>query len=238
MRTTLAVSVAALTLIAGGRAAAATVLSAGWQSSCGASTCFDAHGAYSKTFSAADFSGPINISKLFLQRSVLGSMDNQFFHLSFQVNGHELGTWGNWNMASVGGDELSFSGSDLMWNPANGDLVLVLQLVGANGEPLGPLGSGGESGFSGGGGRAAPAGPPDGGQGSNQGGIGDSTLPPPPPPPTSGPSHSGGDPPPPGPVLGGGGAGAAPEPATWSLMIGGFGLAGAALRRRRANVEA
>ncbi|MGZ3377936.1 MAG: PEPxxWA-CTERM sorting domain-containing protein [Phenylobacterium sp.] len=30
----------------------------------------------------------------------------------------------------------------------------------------------------------------------------------------------------------------APEPATWALMIGGFGLAGGALRRRRATVAA
>ncbi len=30
-----------------------------------------------------------------------------------------------------------------------------------------------------------------------------------------------------------GGAGAVPEPATWALMLGGFGLAGSALRRRR-----
>ena len=30
------------------------------------------------------------------------------------------------------------------------------------------------------------------------------------------------------------GAGAVPEPATWALMIGGFGIMGAALRRRRA----
>jgi len=32
------------------------------------------------------------------------------------------------------------------------------------------------------------------------------------------------------------GSGAVPEPATWGLMIGGFGLAGAMLRRRRAVV--
>ncbi|MBL8771604.1 MAG: PEP-CTERM sorting domain-containing protein [Phenylobacterium sp.] len=32
----------------------------------------------------------------------------------------------------------------------------------------------------------------------------------------------------------GDGGGAVPEPATWALMIGGFGLAGASLRRRRA----
>ena len=29
-------------------------------------------------------------------------------------------------------------------------------------------------------------------------------------------------------------AGGVPEPTTWALMLGGFGLAGAALRRRRA----
>ncbi len=35
-----------------------------------------------------------------------------------------------------------------------------------------------------------------------------------------------------------GGPGSIPEPGTWALMIGGFGLAGAALRRRRAAVTA
>lgn len=38
------------------------------------------------------------------------------------------------------------------------------------------------------------------------------------------------------PVIGGGGA--VPEPATWALMIGGFGLTGEMLRRRRENALA
>ena len=37
---------------------------------------------------------------------------------------------------------------------------------------------------------------------------------------------------------GGGGHGAVPEPASWALMIGGFGLTGVALRRRRAAAAA
>jgi hypothetical protein len=35
------------------------------------------------------------------------------------------------------------------------------------------------------------------------------------------------------PVVGGGGVGGVPEPASWALMIGGFGMAGGMLRRRR-----
>ncbi len=32
-------------------------------------------------------------------------------------------------------------------------------------------------------------------------------------------------------------AGAVPEPASWALMIGGFGLIGSALRRRRTSLQ-
>ncbi len=42
-----------------------------------------------------------------------------------------------------------------------------------------------------------------------------------------------------GPVIGGVSvSGAVPEPATWALMLGGFGLAGATLRRRRVALAA
>ena len=41
----------------------------------------------------------------------------------------------------------------------------------------------------------------------------------------------------PGDITLGGGGGLVPEPATWAMMIGGFGLAGGALRRRKATVS-
>ena len=40
----------------------------------------------------------------------------------------------------------------------------------------------------------------------------------------------------PGTITVGGGGAVVPEPATWAMMIGGFGLAGGALRRRRVSV--
>lgn len=45
-------------------------------------------------------------------------------------------------------------------------------------------------------------------------------------------------PPPPPPPGGGGGVGVIPEPATWAMMIAGFGLVGSAARRRRKAVLA
>lgn len=225
----LAITLGSVSLLAGGSAAAATTLSAGWNSSCGSRTCFNDHGAYSVTFSSSSFSGPIDVSRLFLDRGILGTMGSQFFNVSFTLNGESLGSWGTWNMGGVAGDDLWFTGQQLTWNPADGDLVLVLQLVAPNGERFSAAGAGGW--------YAANRAPPEDRRDDPGGPFesdeifmsGDDPYSPPgepdaPPPPSfrePGPSAQ--------PVV----AGPVPEPSTWLLMIGGFGLAGAALRRRR-----
>lgn len=197
-------------------ASAASVLSAGWTAGCGKTNCFDANGAFSKTWSAGDVSGPITVGQLMLGRSVLGDLDSKTFRISFRLNGQELGTWGSFTMGGIAGDELSFQGANFTWNPEDGDLELVLELL-----PPPKPGVGG-SGF-----RFAslpdeePGPGGSNGPGTNQGSGQDGREPFPIPQP--------GDPT---------GAGAVPEPATWALMITGFGLAGAAARRRRAVLQA
>jgi len=134
----LSAALGALALLAGGGpAAAATTLNAGWSSDCGKATCFNDQGSYSVVFSKGSFSGPVDISRLFLDRSVLGTMGSQFFSMSFTLNGKSIGSWGDWNMSAVSGDTLSLWGSDLIWNPADGDLVMVIDLVTPDGQKLG-----------------------------------------------------------------------------------------------------
>ena len=228
----LATALGAVSLLAGGSAGAATILSAAWNSGCSKETCFNDHGAYSVTFSASAFSGPVDVSHLLLDRNILGTMGSQFFSLNFLLNGQKIANWGDWNMRSVGGDELSFWGPELTWNPTDGDLVLTLELVAPNGERLGGGSAGGYV-FEDGGRPENPPGdpglPPHAGQIPPTGGGLFSPPPPPPPFPPQG-SH---EPPPGDPPPAGVGPGPVPEPSTWLLMIGGFGMAGAALRRRR-----
>jgi hypothetical protein len=230
-----------LALGAADRAAAASVLDVNWGDGCGPATCFNARGGYSLTFSAAGFGGPVDVSKLLLGRSVLGSMDGHFFSVSFELNGHQVGSWGDWNVGAVGGDELSLFGPDLMWNPADGDLVLVLQLVNATGQAIDVNGllldptAGGGGWFSGGNSAIDPGdGPSGGGGGSDL----DVIIPPNPPGGGSpgGDGPVGGNPPPPGGGVTtppGDSRAAVPEPSAWALMIAGLGLTGSALRRRR-----
>jgi len=223
-----AAALAALALAASSTGArAASLLTGTWQSSCG-DTCFDSHGVYSVTFSASQFSGPVDISRLGFDRAILGAKSGQFFNVSFQLGGHTVGSWGDWNMGGVAGDELFVSGQSLTWNPADGDLVLVFELVNANGEKLGTPSGGGGGSFS------FTDAPQGGGDGSTGGVI---TL--------GGPNGSlftnDGPPPPPdggSDVIGDVAPGVVPEPSAWLLSIGGMVAAGSALRRRRPLVRA
>ncbi|PZQ56448.1 MAG: hypothetical protein DI570_20780 [Phenylobacterium zucineum] len=111
-------------------------------------------------------------------------------------------------MGGIAGDELSFQGVNFTWNPEDGDLELVLELI-----PPPKAGGPGAARF------AAIPNEDD----SNPGTGGPKTE--------GGGSQQEGRDPLPGQQVGG-----VPEPSTWALMIGGFGLAGAAFRRQRAVV--
>lgn len=187
-------------------AAASTVLNVDWNSSCGKNTCFNENGVYSQRFSASDFQGPVTIGQLLMQRGVLGALDGSTFRLSFSLNGAELGTWGHYNMAGINGEQLTFSGEEFVWNPEFGDLELILAIT-----PPPKAGGGGFflSSVAEGGGDAGPG---PSGQDTpllEEPDLGDSPF-------------------------GRAALTAVPEPTVWMMMIAGFGLAGASLRRRRA----
>ncbi len=153
-----------------------------------------------------------------MNRGVLGSLDGSTFRISFALNGQELGSWGQFNMTGVGGDELGFQGFEFTWNPEDGDLVLVLALA--------PNADGGGGGLATLGAEEEEEEVPSEMPGED---------PPPPPPPEEeeeGECCGSGEEQPPGPPVT-----AVPEPSTWALLIGGFGLAGASLRRRRAALR-
>jgi hypothetical protein len=191
-------------------AGAVTALSATWTDSCAKTTCFNDKGVFSKSFSASTFEGPIRVGQLALSRSVLGTLDGQTFRLFFSIGGEEVGSWGKFTMGGIGGDFLSFGGESFVYDPAQGDLILTLEIV-----PSPKAGVGG-GGFGGGSAPFEDNAPsfsesivdlrPDA-----RSSIAD---------------------------LGANLVISVPEPGAWALMVAGFGLSGAALRRRRADAAA
>lgn len=108
-------------------ASAATIINASWGDGCSKSTCFNEKGVYTHSWSGG--SGPVSVGQLALDRSILGAFSGKMFRLSFQIGGEEVGSWGKFLMAGIGGDTLTFGGQAFTWNPEDGDLVLVLELV-------------------------------------------------------------------------------------------------------------
>lgn len=230
MRTALIAISSATALVAFAAPASAATVFAGWSDGCGKSTCFNDKGVYTKTWSAAGANGPMTVSQLLLERGVLGALDSKTFRLSFRLNGQELGTWGSFTMGGIAGDQLTFGGQEFTWNPEDGDLELVLELIPP---PKEGFGGGGFVGLR----NEAPQGGPDetpseqipGGEpggGGPQGPIGGEP---------DGGEPDGGVRQPPPPLTQ---TAAVPEPSSWAMMIGGFGLAGALFRRRRVVLPA
>ena len=115
-------------VLTAGPATAATVLDVNWSSGCGAANCFNENGVFTQTWSAAGANGPMTIGRFLMDRGILGDLDDKTFSISFSVGGQELGSWGSYMMAGIGGEELNFDGLDFVWNPQDGDLVLTLTL--------------------------------------------------------------------------------------------------------------
>ncbi|HEY0647814.1 PEPxxWA-CTERM sorting domain-containing protein [Phenylobacterium sp.] len=214
MRSILAGAAAAvLTLAAASGAGAATNVSVGPSSLCAQDGCF---GGDKKTFtqviSAADHKGTVNISSLSLFRSVMGSMAGNNVKVIFELaDGTEV-TWGRWTVGSMsGGEFVTIGGETVNWDSALGDLKVRLELYkpekGGHGAAWGWGAGGSDNAFSENIGLAAPDLPF--GDVVNTGPLVRPSLPP-------------------QPIV------AVPEPGAWALMIMGFGMTGALVRRRRA----
>jgi hypothetical protein len=204
---------AAAALAAGASSAqAATTLQLGPSDTCAKAGCFGGETrTFKQTFSAAQAAaaGPVSISKLSLFRGIVGDMQDYSVRVSFELpDGTKLGTWGAFTIAVLNGEFVTLGGQAFNWDASMGDLVLKLELL----KPGKGGGLGGGGGF--GGGFAGFSGPDVVLSNDAPTGIGDIdvnqaaiALPP--------------------------RLAAIPEPATWGLMILGFGGAGGMLRRKR-----
>jgi hypothetical protein len=198
---------------------AATVLTIGPDSLCGANGCFAGDKkAYTRTFSAGEGGGTVSALSLF--RGLVGANANQAVRVTFQLaDGTEV-VWGAYRVGMMQGDQFVTIETFQGFNWEQGDLTVKLELVDLNASN--GRGAGGSfwsvGGSAEGGGFGAGFGGSAGGASDPElpiGGVA-TTLP------SVRPAL------PVQPII------AVPEPGAWALMILGFGAAGSMLRRRRA----
>lgn len=212
----LAVTAAAAMAGAASSAQAATILSLDAASLCGKGGCFTNGTTFQKTLS-----GPVSISALSIDKTMLGDLSNYAVKISFTTrDGTVVGSWGAYTLAVFGSDIVTVGGQTIDWDGAAGDLVLNLEVL----VPKKGGGFGGGGGFAG-----APGLDTEFGRGASGGIV------------------VGGAPLPPGlgnplpvelpPAGRGPFATAVPEPGAWALMLTGFLGAGTALRNRRRHLR-
>jgi hypothetical protein len=209
-------------------AKAASFLSVGPNALCGSAGCFGANKSFTQTISAPG--GTFNIAGLNLDRSVLGQFQNQAVRISFYTSdGQEVGNWGAYVIAGLNGQVVTLGGQSFDWDASKGDLLVRFDLVNANKGGAGGGGFASAPAFGGGGSFASAASsdgtmtPPGNAFGIQRGLGGVDGVPP-------GIVNAN---PPNNPVF----AAVVPEPASWVLMIAGFGAAGLILRRERRNLR-
>lgn len=222
-----ALATAAVIGLAAPSAKAAMFLQAGPNALCAEGGCFGTANSFRQTWSASNQTGATSISSFMLDRSLLGDNQDKLFKVSFRLaDGTKVGDWGSFMIAGLGGDSVRLSGQAFDWNAAMGDLIVQFDLV------VPEKGGGGGGFFAGGGGGGGGSAFAGGGFGSSMTVAADA------------PPFAASEIMPMNDVLmgaphgGRGGVGfdpaiSAPEPASWALMILGFGVAGGMLRSRR-----
>lgn len=211
------VAVAGLALAAPS-AKAATTLNLSSSELCAPGGCFgDNKRTFTHSFAARELgSGSgFNISSLRLSKDLLGEFANYGVKISFETaDGTVVADWGKFTLAVLAGDVVTIGGQAFDWSAMSGDLVIKLESLKPQKNGWGAGGGFGGS-FGGGGFAAAPMPAPEFAGGPAPVGPIPSVIAPP----------SGG--------LVTDLRAAVPEPATWAMMILGFGAAGAVLRRQR-----
>ncbi|WP_296597975.1 PEPxxWA-CTERM sorting domain-containing protein [Phenylobacterium sp.] len=205
----LALSTAAAVLAAAPAANAATTLTLGPSSLCAASGCFaDNARVFTQSFSLKN--GAFDVSQLRLFKGLVGDLQDYAVKISFTTaDGTVVSSWGSYVLATLAGDYATINGQQFSWNGADGDLVLKLEVL----MPSKSVGLGG--GFAGFAANPYQAASPFTAAAISAAAPRINLA---------GPAAPDRD------SLA---AVAVPEPASWALMITGFGLAGAAVRRRR-----